>query len=363
MSTAAALLTGLTPPSAVGTLPAGGDPIEAGAGSELAFQLLIAGFGTVQPLAADLGAGVADAGVPAKIAGSHAHGDDAHGHDDQSLLEIMAALSAWQLPVAPPGAPYTAVPDSTEGGADAAPQGIGVSAAGVDSIAIDALRIDGKAQQLAPQSAQQLVQPGAPSGDTALARAAGADATPPAIGAADKDAQTVAVTDPQWTEAFTAAATTLGATVPPKPASAGADNPVAAADATASSNLLRMPVVSNTVTRTVAVPVHDPRWPEAVATQIRWAVADGVQSATLKLVPEHLGPVELRIELKDNQVNVNFGANQADTRQTLQDSLPRLREVLVSRSARPACNRNRDVRHIPARRVPASRVRRPSRRQ
>jgi flagellar hook-length control protein FliK len=100
-------------------------------------------------------------------------------------------------------------------------------------------------------------------------------------------------------------------------------------DAAGGGNLLRMPVVSSAVTRTVAVPVHDPRWPEAVATQVRWAVADGVQSATLKMVPEHLGPVELHIELKDNQVNVNFGATQADTRLALQDALPRLREVLA----------------------------------
>jgi flagellar hook-length control protein FliK len=83
------------------------------------------------------------------------------------------------------------------------------------------------------------------------------------------------------------------------------------------------------IARTVAVPVHDAHWPEAVAAQVRWALADGVQSATLKLVPEHLGPLEVRIELKDNQINLNFGANQAETRQALEDSLPRLREVLA----------------------------------
>jgi flagellar hook-length control protein FliK len=83
------------------------------------------------------------------------------------------------------------------------------------------------------------------------------------------------------------------------------------------------------IARTVAVPVHDARWPEAVAAQVRWALADGVQSATLKLVPEHLGPLEVRIELKDNQINLNFGATQAETRQALEDSLPRLREALA----------------------------------
>jgi flagellar hook-length control protein FliK len=83
------------------------------------------------------------------------------------------------------------------------------------------------------------------------------------------------------------------------------------------------------VMRTVAVPVHDPRWPQAIAAEVRWCTDSGVQSATLRLVPDNLGPMEMHVDIKDNQVNVNFGAANAETRHALEQSLPRLRELLA----------------------------------
>jgi flagellar hook-length control protein FliK len=84
------------------------------------------------------------------------------------------------------------------------------------------------------------------------------------------------------------------------------------------------------VTRTVEVPVHDPRWPQAIAAEVRWCADNGVQSATLKLTPENLGPMELRVDIKDNQVNITMSATHSETRQALEQSLPRLRELLSS---------------------------------
>jgi len=42
-----------------------------------------------------------------------------------------------------------------------------------------------------------------------------------------------------------------------------------------------------------------------------------VQSATLRLSPEHLGPVEVQIDVQKSQVNVNFSAASAETRTAL----------------------------------------------
>lgn len=86
---------------------------------------------------------------------------------------------------------------------------------------------------------------------------------------------------------------------------------------------------AETVTRTISVPVHHPRWAEAVSSQIRWFAEQGVQGATLRLTPEHLGPVEVRLSLAENQVTVNFTAASAETRTALEQSLPRLREMLA----------------------------------
>ena len=81
--------------------------------------------------------------------------------------------------------------------------------------------------------------------------------------------------------------------------------------------------------RLVPVPVSDRAWPQAVAAQVHWLASNGVQSATLKLSPEHLGPVEIHIELQSSQVNVTFSAAHAETRGALEQTVPRLRELLA----------------------------------
>jgi len=55
-----------------------------------------------------------------------------------------------------------------------------------------------------------------------------------------------------------------------------------------------------------------------------------VQSATLSLSPQHLGPIQVRIDLQQSQINVNFSAAHADTRAALADAMPRLREMLAA---------------------------------
>jgi flagellar hook-length control protein FliK len=90
-----------------------------------------------------------------------------------------------------------------------------------------------------------------------------------------------------------------------------------------------MPRTAEAVARTISVPVQHPRWAEAVSTEIRWFAEQGVQSATLRLNPEHMGPVDVRLSLSDSQVTVNFSAASAETRAALEQSLPRLREMLA----------------------------------
>ncbi len=81
--------------------------------------------------------------------------------------------------------------------------------------------------------------------------------------------------------------------------------------------------------RTVSVPVHDRHWSQAIAAQILVLADHRIESATLRLTPEHLGPVEVRIDIENSQVNVSFGAAHSDTRAALELALPRLREVLA----------------------------------
>ena len=328
MSAAAPLLAALGVTSAAtasgtASLSAGAETGTTPAGPDASFQLLIAALGLQTQAtcgAAPLLPGTAppaDGTVPRE----HDQGSESDG--DEDLLEALAALCAWQAPpatVTAAATPVVAAADADAGGAAGEPAAaLSISATG--AAAIDS---DGTQSGTDPQQPLQRA-----AGGTEAARSH-ADAAAIAVAKPETGNVTTPLPDAAATDALRVA--TAAALTPErlKPAPAARESATSAVDALANGGLLlRSPVISSTVTRSVAVPVHDPRWPEAVATQIRWAVSDGVQSATLKLVPEHLGPLELHIELKDNQVNVNFGANQADTRQALQDSLPRLRDALA----------------------------------
>jgi flagellar hook-length control protein FliK len=79
----------------------------------------------------------------------------------------------------------------------------------------------------------------------------------------------------------------------------------------------------------ISVPVGSDGWPRAVAAQLHWFVSNGVQSATLRLVPDHLGPIDVHVDVQQSQVNVNFTAAHPDTRAALEQTVPRLREILA----------------------------------
>jgi flagellar hook-length control protein FliK len=304
---------------------AGSNTGDTGTSPATTFQLLIAGLGTAQPPNADPVAPAADTGGGGEVHTTGKKTVDANGSEGLSQIEALAALCAWQLPVAPAQAPQNPAGEGANAEADAQPHELAISAVSVEEPALDALdgRHDSGGDRLpvALTSANESVPASTP--------AAGADATLAALRSTAAPQLHPGEADPQLNALVTAVSAETTPMTRQKAATSAVETLLSQVDAAGGGNLLRMPVVSSSVTRTVPVPVHDPRWPEAVATQVRWAVADGVQSATLKMVPEHLGPVELHIELRDNQVNVNFGANQAETRQALQDSLPRLREVLA----------------------------------
>jgi flagellar hook-length control protein FliK len=57
--------------------------------------------------------------------------------------------------------------------------------------------------------------------------------------------------------------------------------------------------------------------------------ARGQQEGSLSLTPEHLGPLEVRISVSQNTASIWFGAQHADTRAALTESLPRLRELFA----------------------------------
>ncbi len=75
-------------------------------------------------------------------------------------------------------------------------------------------------------------------------------------------------------------------------------------------------------------PLGSPQWQNALGERLVWLVKKDLQQAELRLNPQHLGPVEVRIEVRNEHATISFSAHHAVTRDVLEASVPRLREML-----------------------------------
>lgn len=76
-------------------------------------------------------------------------------------------------------------------------------------------------------------------------------------------------------------------------------------------------------------PLRHPEWNEELGQRIRWAIGNQIQTAELKINPPQLGPIEVRVSMDaDRQMSVTLSSQHALVRETLQDSLPRLRDLM-----------------------------------
>jgi flagellar hook-length control protein FliK len=71
-------------------------------------------------------------------------------------------------------------------------------------------------------------------------------------------------------------------------------------------------------------------WADELGTRLTMLTDKGQHTASLRLSPEHLGPLEIRIAMREDQASVWFGAAHADTRAAIEHALPRLRELFAA---------------------------------
>ena len=84
------------------------------------------------------------------------------------------------------------------------------------------------------------------------------------------------------------------------------------------------------VPRQLHAPVGTPAWSDELGAQLHLLAEKGHSVASLRLSPEHLGPLEVQISVQDNEATVWFGAANMDTRAALEQALPRLRELFAA---------------------------------
>jgi flagellar hook-length control protein FliK len=108
---------------------------------------------------------------------------------------------------------------------------------------------------------------------------------------------------------------------------------------------------SSMLSRPVQTPVGSAAWADEIGSRLTLMAEHGKQTASLRLSPEHLGPLEIRIAIHDDQASVWFGAAHADTRAAIEHALPRLRELFASQGMSLA---DAGVFHEPPREQPSA---------
>ncbi|WP_374336008.1 flagellar hook-length control protein FliK [Leeia sp.] len=79
----------------------------------------------------------------------------------------------------------------------------------------------------------------------------------------------------------------------------------------------------------IPVPVGDERWREALSQRAVFMASQNMQSAELQLNPPHLGPLEVRLTIQNQEATLNFVSPHAAVREAIQSASPRLIEMFA----------------------------------
>ena len=80
----------------------------------------------------------------------------------------------------------------------------------------------------------------------------------------------------------------------------------------------------------IATPLSHPAFGDDLAHRVLLFAGQRLQSAEISLSPADLGPIRVSLELRGQEAAVQFNAAHAATRSAIEDSLPRLREMLAA---------------------------------
>ncbi len=107
-------------------------------------------------------------------------------------------------------------------------------------------------------------------------------------------------------------------------ASAVATNPAfALASTTPPSSVATLPLF------TIDIPPGQPGWGEALGERVAWMLNNQQPGAQLRINPPHLGPLDIKVSVHNDQASITFTAHHALTADHLEAALPRLREMLA----------------------------------
>jgi flagellar hook-length control protein FliK len=79
----------------------------------------------------------------------------------------------------------------------------------------------------------------------------------------------------------------------------------------------------------VPVPLASGRFAEDIGARVGWLAGQQIGHAEIRVNPDGLGPIEVRLRLDGDRVSADFLSPHAEVRQALEQGLPRLREMLA----------------------------------
>jgi flagellar hook-length control protein FliK len=79
-------------------------------------------------------------------------------------------------------------------------------------------------------------------------------------------------------------------------------------------------------------PLNHPDWSKDVGDRIVWMNNKSLPSAEIRINPEHLGPITVRIDVSQDQATVSFTAQHGVVRDALEASIPKLKEMMAAQN-------------------------------
>jgi flagellar hook-length control protein FliK len=80
-------------------------------------------------------------------------------------------------------------------------------------------------------------------------------------------------------------------------------------------------------TITLGTALNQGAWDQALGERIQWMVSHKLQGAQIKLNPANLGPMEVRVQVQNEQASIQFTSAHGVVREALEAALPRLRDM------------------------------------
>ena len=90
----------------------------------------------------------------------------------------------------------------------------------------------------------------------------------------------------------------------------------------------RPPVENRVELPALTKPLAHPQWNKDLGERIVWMNNKELSAAEIRLNPQHLGPISVRIEMNNDQATIVFTAEHAVVRDALEASIPKLREMM-----------------------------------